>query len=272
MYAPIRVLEHETGPICSLCLVLFFGRFFFGWKKISQEFRLLLPRSRENAPFQNDSLFLQSWEGKRSTDMSTTALKPRLWRSRNSQWSINGTTVLVRGLHWSLHYPYDLYSTLIRDADKSTLKLQLTSPSPSLPLHHPSFSSFFPALAEGLKTLILGPTFSLPLFLGFPTLSMQDPIPKPKKVIEVKLGGFASPLPPPQTSVCRSMMSCPTRGMVVLVFSHSTECSSRGEAAKGSRSLRTHAGGDAGIPRTPSHGLSRGPCCLSCRRTKERSL
>lgn len=77
-------------------------------------------------------------------------------------------TVLVRGLHWSLHYPYDLYSTLIRDADKSTLKLQLTSPSPSLPLHHPSFSSFFPALAEGLKTLILGPTFSLPLFLGFP--------------------------------------------------------------------------------------------------------
>lgn len=35
MYAPIRVLEHETGPICSLCLVLFFGRFFF-WLEENQ--------------------------------------------------------------------------------------------------------------------------------------------------------------------------------------------------------------------------------------------
>lgn len=100
--------------------------------------------------------------------------QPQLWnpgcgaQETPSEALMEPQTVLVRGLHWSLHYPYDLYSTLIRDADKSTLKLQLTSPSPSLPLHHPSFSSFFPALAEGLKTLILGPTFSLPLFLGFP--------------------------------------------------------------------------------------------------------
>lgn len=169
MYAPIRVLEHETGPICSFCLVLFFGRFFFGWKKISQEFRLLLPRSRENAPFQNDSLF-----SKVEKEKEAQTCQPQLWnpgcgaQETPSEALMEPQTVLVRGLHWSLHYPYDLYSTLIRDADKSTLKLQLTSPSPSLPLHHPSFSSFFPALAEGLKTLILGPTFSLPLFLGFP--------------------------------------------------------------------------------------------------------
>ncbi|TNN59963.1 hypothetical protein EYF80_029805 [Liparis tanakae] len=66
------------------------------------------------------------------------------------------------------------------------------------------------------------------------------------------------------TSVCRSMMSCPTRGMVVPAFSHSTE------STMGSRSLRTHAGGDCCSPRTPSHGLSRGPCCLSCWGTKRR--
>lgn len=81
---------------------------------------------------------------------------------------------------------------------------------------------------------------------------------------------MTSPLPSPQTSVCRSMISCPTRGMVVFVFSHSTECRSRGEAARGSRSLRTHAGGDCGIPRTPSHGLSKGACCLSCENTTKR--
>lgn len=142
------------------------------------------------------------------------------------------------------------------------------------PLHHHFHSPIPPSLPSFLLWLRVWRHWFWDLlshflsFLASPTLSMQDPISKPKKVTEVKLGGFASPLPPPQTSVCRSMMSCPTRGMVVLVFSHSTECSSRGEAAKGSRSLRTHAGGDDGIPRTPSHGLSRGPCCLSCRRTK----
>lgn len=83
---------------------------------------------------------------------------------------------------------------------------------------------------------------------------------------------MTSPLPSPQTSVCRSMISCPTRGMVVFVFSHSTECRSRGEAARGSRSLRTHAGGDCGIPRTPSHGLSKGACCLSCEYTTKMHL
>lgn len=99
-------------------------------------------------------------------------------------------------------------------------------------------------------------------------------MPKPKVVTKVRSGealeNERNP-PSPQTSVCRSMMSCATMGMVVLLFSHSTECSSRGEAARGSRSLRTHAGGDCGIPRTPSHGLSREACCLSCRKGTERS-
>lgn len=107
-------------------------------------------------------------------------------------------------------------------------------------------------------------------FLVFPALSILDTIPKPKKLTKVKSGDMTSLLPSPQTSVCRSMISCPTRGMVVLVFSHSTECRSRGEAARGSRSLRTHAGGDCGIPRTPSHGLSKGACCLSCENTTRR--
>lgn len=110
----------------------------------------------------------------------------------------------------------------------------------------------------------------LPPFPGFLYSIRKGSQSQTKKVTEVKLGGFSSPLPPPQTSVCRSIMSCPTSGMVVLVFSHSTECSSRGEAARGSRSLRTHAGGDCGIPRTPSQDLSIGACCLSCW-NKERS-
>lgn len=70
----------------------------------------------------------------------------------------------------------------------------------------------------------------------------------------------------PHTSVCRSMMSCPTRGMVAPAFSHSTACISRGEGCRGSRSLRTQAGGECCCDRgTPSHGLSQGICCLSCR-------
>lgn len=117
----------------------------------------------------------------------------------------------------------------------------------------------------------LGPTFLLSFHSWSPsTLSIIGYHFQTKKVNEVKSGGFSSPPQTPQTSVCRSMMSCPTRGMVVPAFSHSTECSSRGEAARGSRSLRTHAGGDCWFPRTPSHGLSIVPCCLSCWGTKRR--
>ncbi|MED6291726.1 hypothetical protein CHARACLAT_026547 [Characodon lateralis] len=65
-----------------------------------------------------------------------------------------------------------------------------------------------------------------------------------------------------QTSVCKSMISWPTRGIVALVFSHSTVCSSRGEAATVSRSFLTQDGGEWGL-RMPSHALLLGVCCLS---------
>lgn len=64
------------------------------------------------------------------------------------------------------------------------------------------------------------------------------------------------------TSVCRSMISWPTRGMVALVFSHSTVCSSRGEAATVSRSFLTQDGGEW-VFLMPSHALLLGVCCLS---------
>lgn len=66
------------------------------------------------------------------------------------------------------------------------------------------------------------------------------------------------------TSVCRSMISWPIRGMVALVFSHSTVCSSRGEATTVSRSFRTQDGGEL-VLRMPSHALLLGVCCLSWR-------
>ncbi|TNN57623.1 hypothetical protein EYF80_032153 [Liparis tanakae] len=51
----------------------------------------------------------------------------------------------------------------------------------------------------------------------------------------------------------RSMISWPTRGMVALVFSHSTVCSSRGDdAATVSRSFLTQDGGEWAF-RMPSH-------------------
>lgn len=65
------------------------------------------------------------------------------------------------------------------------------------------------------------------------------------------------------TSVCRSMISWPTRGMVALVFSHSTVCNSRGEAATVSRSFFTQDGGEW-VFLMPSHALLLGVCCLSC--------
>lgn len=65
-----------------------------------------------------------------------------------------------------------------------------------------------------------------------------------------------------QTSVCRSMISWPTRGMVALAFSHSTACISSGEACRGSSSLRTHDGGEW-VFLMPSHTRLLGVCCLS---------
>lgn len=66
-----------------------------------------------------------------------------------------------------------------------------------------------------------------------------------------------------QTSVWRSIMSCPTRGMVAPVFSHSTVFSSRGDCATGSMSFLTHDGGDWTFL-IPSQGLLFGVCCFSC--------
>lgn len=146
--------------------------------------------------------------------------------------------------------------------EKSTQRSYIKTPL-ALPPHPHSLSS---RLWLRLEDFDFG-TCGLFLVFSFPALSVLDAIPKPKKLTKVKPGDMTSPRLSPQTSVCRSMMSCPTRGMVVLAFSHSTEWRSRGEAARGSRSLRTHAGGDCGIPRTPSHGLSNGACCLSCEKT-----
>lgn len=134
-------------------------------------------------------------------------------------------------------------------------------------IKNPTSTHSTPFLWLRVEDFDLGPT----AFLGFSwSIHIGYHSENQKKLTKVKSGDMTSPLPSPQTSVCRSMISCPTRGMVVLVFSHSIECSSRGEAARGSRSLRTHAGGDCGIPRTPSHGLSKGACCLSCENTTKR--
>lgn len=66
------------------------------------------------------------------------------------------------------------------------------------------------------------------------------------------------------TSVCRSMISWPTRGMVALVFSHSTACNSKGDDATVSRSFLTQDGGEW-VFRMPSHALLLGVCGLSYR-------
>lgn len=181
--------------------------------------------------------------------------------SRNSQWSRNGTTTSP-GPRKPQIAPLTLWPSELSDMRGPHREATLKTPPLTLhPYYLPSGSGW------GLKTLILGPTFCLSWFSCTIHVGYH---PKPKKLTKVKSGDMTSPLPFPQTSVCRSMMSWPTRGMVVPVFSHSTEWRSRGEAARGSRSLRTHAGGDCGIPRTPSHGLSRGACCLSCENTTRR--
>lgn len=73
---------------------------------------------------------------------------------------------------------------------------------------------------------------------------------------------------PSHTSVCRSMMSWPTRGMAVPGFSHSTPGISRGEAARGSRSLRIQDGGEVWERGMLSQERSPGACCLSWRRKR----
>lgn len=90
---------------------------------------------------------------------------------------------------------------------------------------------------------------SFPLFVPFPC--------------EQSLFCFSECSGVSQTSVCRSMISWPTRGMVALAFSHSTVCISRGEACRGSSSLRTHDGGEW-VFLMPSHARLLGVCCLSC--------
>lgn len=167
--------------------------------------------------------------------------------------------------------PSDLLSTLTRDAlsPHREATLNIPPPPPLHPLLHLSFPSCsgwgFEDIDSGTHFLTFSPQSWLPLLYPY-----RITFPNQKGERGEIRWLLTPPSSPSQTSVCRSMMSCPTRGMVVPAFSHSTECSSRGEAAKGSRSLRTHAGGDCWIPRTPSHGLSRGPCCLSCWGTKRR--
>lgn len=193
--------------------------------------------------------------------MSTTSSEPRMKGSGNSQWSVNGS-IASPGPWKPLIAPLTLWPLEHSDERcfKSTQRSYIKHPiiSTSTPPSLPSFLLWLRVWRHWFWDQLF---FT---FLVSSTLSAQDTFPKPKKWPRWNQAALASLPPPPQTSVCRSMMSCPTRGMVVPAFSHSTECSSRGEAARGSRSLRTHAGGDCGIPRTPSHGLSIGACCLSC--------
>lgn len=253
--------RHESGPFCSAP--------FLEGELAGREAAKSYGWSSREAGRTHQSIVITFFskvelKEKRSTDMLTTSSEPRLKVSGNSQWSINGTTTSP-GPWKPLVAPPSLCPSehsAVRYS-KSTQRSYIKHPmTPFLPLSLPSWSDWgFEDIDSGTYVL----AFSLSWFpLLYP---YRIPFPNQKgdwgEIRWLRLPPF-----PPQTSVCRSMISCPTSGMVVLVFSHSTECSSRGEAARGSRSLRTHAGGDCGIPRTPSHGLSIGACCLSCGSTK----
>lgn len=158
-----RVLDskQETGPLCSLALS-YFGR-LLGWKKSSQKFRLFLQRYREDTPRYIILFFSKvKLKEKRSTDMSTTSSEPRLRGSGNSQWSIDGT-IASPGPWKPPIAPLTLWPSehsdtrCFKSTQRSYIKHPInTSTSPSLPS--------FLLLAEGLKTLIQGPTFSLSWF------------------------------------------------------------------------------------------------------------
>ena len=253
--------KQETGPFCSQAS-------FWTVNPAGREVPVAPPKKQGGRAvcFQCHNISLQSRvEGKKKH----RHVDHIFWTQAGEVQETPGGTTASPGPWKSLDTPLTRRPPEHSDTRyfKSTQRSYINIPSSPTPLFRPSL-----LWLRVWRHWFWGLLPHFPPFPGFLYSILAGSRSQTKKVTKVKSGGFARPPPPPQTSVCRSMMSCPTKGMVVLVFSQSTECSSRGEAARGSRSLRTQAGGDCGIPRTPSHGLSRGACCLSCWSRKRRHV
>ncbi len=118
----------------------------------------------------------------------------RAWRVQEtpSEALMDPQPVLVHGNHWSLHQPFDLQSTLTRDALSPHREATLNIPSPSPPplLLSPSFLLWLRVWRHWFWD-------QLSLLSWFPLLyPYRIPLPKTKKVTKVKSGSLAS-LPPP---------------------------------------------------------------------------
>lgn len=147
----------------------------------SQAFRLFLPRSREDTPCYIILFFSKvELKEKRSTDMSTTSSEPRLKVSGNSQWSVNGTKASP-GPWKPLIAPLTLWPSEHSDTRcfKSTQRSYIKTSHHHHNLHSSILLSLPSCSGWGFEDIDSGTNFLT--FLASSTLSIQDPIPKPKR-------------------------------------------------------------------------------------------
>lgn len=144
--------KHKKLSHLPSCLVVYWK---VTWLITSQVLWWLLPsRSREGTPsWYCLNIFSKAeLKEKRSTDMSTTSSE-HFQVQGNSKWGVNGATTspgpwtpLISALNIFIALWQEMLQVHNREAT-----FNIPSPAPSLPFYPQ------PSLADGLKTLILGP-------------------------------------------------------------------------------------------------------------------
>lgn len=108
MCAPIKVLEHETGPLCSLALSCFWK---VTWLEENQPWVPAVTPKKQGEHAVGIIHFFSKVELKEKKHRHVDHIfrNPGCGvQETPSEALMESQTVLVRRLHWSLHQPYDL--------------------------------------------------------------------------------------------------------------------------------------------------------------------